>query len=257
MRRSVHFTRTKAVLRIKHRLEQDSYPRLQMSLIVGLTGASGLLFSFLMLQAGVTNMTLRYPLALLLAYGFFLFLLWLWLRTKDDDYTDLPDLINLVPSPSPSPGSGGGPIPFQGGGGSFGGGGAGGSFDGPALPGSAELDIGTPLGEAVGAVGEADELAVPIVAAIFAIGIALASLYVVYVAPVLFAELFVDGVLSYALYRKIKGAESPHWLASAIRRTAIPFLLTGVFVAIVGASLSVYAPEAHSIGQALQQARQP
>lgn len=253
MIRSVHFTRAKAVLRITHRLEQDSYPRLQMSLIVGLTGASGLLFSFLMLQAGVTSMTLRYPLALLLAYGFFLLLLWLWLRTKDDDYTDLPDLINLVPSPGP----GGGPIPFQGGGGSFGGGGASGSFDGPALPGSAEPDISTPLGEAVGAVGEADELAVPIVAAIFAIGVALASLYVVYVAPMLFAELLVDGVLSYALYRKIKGAESPHWLASAIRRTAIPFLLTGVFVAIVGASLSVYAPEAHSIGQALQQARQP
>lgn len=241
------------MLRVKHRLEQDSYPRLQMSLIVGLTGASGLLFSFLMLQAGVTSMTLRYPLALVLAYGFFLFLLWLWLRTKDDDYADLPDLIDLIPSPGP----GGGSIPFQGGGGSFGGGGAGGSFDGPALPGSAESDISTPLGEAVGTVGEADELAVPIVAAIFAIGVALASLYVVYVAPMLFAELLVDGVLSYALYRKIKGAESPHWLASAIRRTAIPFLLTGVFVAIVGASLSVYAPEAHSIGQALQQARQP
>lgn len=249
---SIHFTRSQAVLRVRRRLERDSYPRLQMSLIVGLTGASGLLFSFLMLHAGVTSMTLRYPLALLLAYGFFLFLLWLWLRASEDDYPDLTGFADMIPGP----GWDGVRIPFQAGGGNFGGGGASGSFDGSALSGNAEPDIGTPLGEAAGAVGDADELAVPLVAAVLAIGIALASLYVVYLAPVLFAELLVDGVLSYALYRKIKGAEPPHWLASAVRRTAVPFLLTGVFIAIVGASLSAYAPEAHSIGQALQQARQ-
>jgi len=88
---------------------------------------------------------------------------------------------------------------------------------------------------------------------LFALGLALASLYVVYAAPMLFAELLVDGALSYALYRKIKAADSPHWLESATRRTALPFVLTGVFVSITGATMASYAPGAHSIGQVIHQ----
>ena len=68
----------------------------------------------------------------------------------------------------------------------------------------------------------------------------------------LFAELLVDGALSYALYRRIKAADSPHWLESAVRRTALPFVLTGVFVSATGAAMAAYAPGAHSIGQVMQ-----
>ena len=68
----------------------------------------------------------------------------------------------------------------------------------------------------------------------------------------LVAEPLLDGALSYALCRKIRGADSPHWLASAPRRTALPFLLTGGFVAISGAAMAVYAPTARSIGQIIQ-----
>jgi hypothetical protein len=84
MPRRLHLTRSHAILRLKRRLEQDAFPRIQMSLIVGLTGAAGLLFSFLMLEAGMTSMALRYPLALLAAYGVFLLLLWLWLNNQRD-----------------------------------------------------------------------------------------------------------------------------------------------------------------------------
>jgi len=247
MPRPLHFTRSHAILRIKRRLEQDAFPRIQMSLIVGLTGAAGLLFSFLMLEAGVTSMALRYPLALLAAYGFFLLLLWLWLRTKAEDYVDIPDLSGLVPS-----GSSDCAPAFDGDGGNFGGGGASGSFDGPASFVPVESDS-SPLTEAAGALDGADELAIPIIAIAFALGLALASLYVVYAAPMLFAELLVDGALSYALYRRIKAADSPHWLESAVRRTALPFVLTGVFVSITGAAMAAYAPGAHSIGQVMQQ----
>ena len=246
MPRRLHLTRSHAILRIKRRLEQDSFPRVQMSLIVGLTGAAGLLFSFVLLELGVTSMALRYPLALLMAYGVFLLLLWLWLRTKAEDYVDIPDLSELVPS-----GSGGGSPAFEGGGGNVGGGGASGSFDGPASFAPVESDS-SPLSEAAGAVDGADELAVPLIAVAFALGLALASLYVVYAAPILFAEVLVDGALSYALYRRIKAADSPHWLESAVRRTALPFVLTGVFVAITGAAMAAYAPGAHSIGQVMQ-----
>jgi len=247
MPRPFHLTRSHAILRLKRRLEQDSFPRIQMSLIVGLTGTAGLLFSFVMLELGVTSMALRYPLALLMAYGVFLLLLWLWLRTKAEDYLDIPDLSGLVPN-----GSGGGTPAFKGNGGDFGGGGASGSFDGSASFAPVESDS-SPLAEAAGAVDGADELAIPLIAVAFALGLALASLYVVYAAPMLFAELLVDGALSYALYRKIKAIDTPRWLESAVRRTALPFVLTGVFVSITGAAMASYAPGAHSIGQVIQQ----
>jgi hypothetical protein len=246
MPRRLHLTRSHAILRIRRRLERDGFPRIQMSLIVGLTGAAGLLFSYIMLQLGVTHMALRYPLALLMAYGVFLVLLWLWLRTKAEDYVDMPDLSGLVPS-----GSGSYEPSFEGGGGNFGGGGASGSFDGPASFTPAESDA-SPLSEAAGAVGDsADELAIPLIVIAFALGLALASLYVVYAAPMLFAELLVDGALSWALYRRIQAADSPHWLESAVRRTALPFVLTGVFVAATGAVMAAYAPGAQSIGQVI------
>ena len=239
--RRLHLTRSHAILHFKRRLEQDSFPRVQMSLIVGLTGAAGLLFSFIMLELGVTSMALRYPLALLMAYGVFLVLLWLWLRTRAEDYVDIPDF-----SGSGSSGSGDCSPVFEGGGGHFGGGGASGSFDGPAG------SDASPLSDAIGAVGDTDELAIPLIAVAFTLGLALASLYVVYLAPMLFAELLVDGALTYALYRRIKAADSPHWVESAVRRTALPFALTAVFVSVTGAAMEAWAPGAQSIGEVMQ-----
>lgn len=245
MPRRLHLTRSHAILHLKRRLEHDGFPRVQMSLIVGLTGVAGLLFSFILLQLGVTSMALRYPLALLLAYGAFLVLLWLWLRTKADDYVDVPDFSGLVPS-----GPNGSAPSFEGGG-HFGGGGASGSFDGPASFAPVDSDA-SPLSEAASALGDgADELAIPLFVMAMVLGLALASLYVVYTAPILFAELLVDGTLSWALYRRIQAADSPHWLESAVRRTALPFLLTGVFLAVSGAAMAAYAPGAHSIGEVI------
>jgi len=59
-----------------------------MTLIVALTGGFGLLASFVMLKAGLESMAIRYPLALSVAYLFFLVLIWLWLRTKAEVYLD-------------------------------------------------------------------------------------------------------------------------------------------------------------------------
>src|SRR5688500_8269160 len=89
--RGFEFTRSSAVLRLRRRLEEQTFPRVQMALIVMLTGAIGVLVSFLFLRWGMDSMALRYPLAVACAYVFFLFLLWLWLRTKGEDYLDLPD----------------------------------------------------------------------------------------------------------------------------------------------------------------------
>lgn len=78
---------------------------------------------------------------------------------------------------------------------------------------------------------------------------------VVYSAPLLFAELLVDGVLTVGLYRRLRGMESQHWLETAIKRTAWPFAITAVLVFASGWGMQKYAPEAHTIGQVMVHAK--
>lgn len=252
--RPIRLTRSLAIIRVQRQLEQDAYPRLQMGLIVALTGAAGWLMSALLLALGMDQMALRYPAALGGAYLVFLGLLWLWLRTQAQDYDLLPDVVDMALPRGGHCSAGDAPLP-SGGGGDFAGGGASGHFDAPAALPADEPGVLSSVGEAVGSVGDADEWAIPLLAIALAIGLAFASLYVVYLAPVLFAELLFDGVLSYTLYRRLRHADSSHWLSTAFRRTVLPFALTAVFVALVGAGLAAYAPGAHTLGQALHAAR--
>jgi hypothetical protein len=250
--RSPYATRTHVIQRVEARLRSESFPRLQMMLLVALTGGFGLLASFSLLRLGLESMAVRYPLALALAYLFFLLLIWLWLRTNAEDYVDVPDPSGLIPRG----GTSAGPGDFaSGGGGDFGGGGASASFDAPlAELGGAVDSPAKSVGEAVGAAGDADELAIPLVVIALAVGLALASLYVVYIAPALFAEVLVDGALSYALFRRLRAEDRPSWLASAVRNTIVPFAATAVFVAAGGAGMSFYAPGAKSVGQVIERA---
>lgn len=244
------FVRSHAIQQAQRKLEAESYPRLQMTLIATLTGAFGLLSSFLLLRQGVESMAIRYPTAVLSAYVMFLFLIWLWLRTNRDDYVDVPDFSS--PSGSGS-GCGSGaesaaPI-RSGSGGDFGGGGANASFDGAGSSVDDGPGLGSEMGDAAGAIAEADELAIPLLAVVMAVGLAFASLYVIYIAPTLLAEVLVDGALSYALYRYVRGDDSEHWLPTAVRRTVLPFLATAIFLAAAGAGMAAYAPGARSIGE--------
>jgi hypothetical protein len=240
--------RSLAIQRVSERLVRDSFPRLQMLLLVGLTGLFGLLSSFVLLHLGLDSMALRYPSALFAAYLFFLFLLWLWLRTTANDYADVPDFLPDMP------GGGSDVLPGlrSGGGGDFGGGGASGSFD------SADWSDGTSapsVGDTAQAVAEADEFGIPLLAIAFAFTLVVASLYVVYIAPVLFAELLVDGALSYALFRHLRGQPRRHWLAGTFRRTLKPFIATALFLLVIGAAMSFYAPGSATVGQVIQHAQ--
>jgi hypothetical protein len=255
MRRPRFTTRAHAIRRVEAHLRSSSFPRLQMMLLVALTGGMGLLASYTMLRAGLDSMALRYPLALAVAYLFFLGLLWLWLHTKADHYLDVSDLSGIsLPVPTPSSAE----CNFSNGaGGDFGGGGASGAFDDAQSTGVAEASDGPMkvVGEAAASVGDADELVIPLVVILLAIGLAVASLYVVYIAPVLFAEVLVDGALSYALFRHLRAEDRPMWISSAVRHTWLPFAITAVFLMAVGAAMSAYAPGAKSIGQVMAYAK--
>lgn len=244
------FHRHKEIGRIRGDLERNSFPRLQMFLLVTLTGASGFVASYLLLHAGFVEMWLRYLASFCVAYLMFLFLLWLWLRTRAEDYADLPDI-----SGSPSSGSGNSGACYSGKGGDFGGGGASGSFDAPSESISVIGDSSGPVGDALGSVAEAEEFAIPLVVLILLGAMLFSSLFMIYSAPVLFAELLVDGVLSASLYRRLRGLETRHWLETAVRRTALPFALTAAIVSASGWGMALYAPEAHSIGDVISHSK--
>ncbi len=196
-----------------------------MMLIVALTGLGGFLASFAMLRLGVQSMALRYPLAVGAAYLVFLLLLWLWLRTKRDDY-DIDDPgIDLGRGPS-----------------------GGSSGEGGPSSGSSGSGDSSGLGDVAEALGGADELALPLIALALAAALLFAGGWIVYSAPLLFAELLVDGVLAASLYRRLKGAEPRHWLETAFRRTVWPFAATALLFCIAGLTLHHLAPEARSIG---------
>jgi hypothetical protein len=253
MRLNPWLERTRAIERMRSRLEREHYPRVQMGWIVTLTGLAGLAASFAMLQAGMTEMGQRYFWAMLVAYGAFFLILWVWLRARRDDVVDF------------QPGGGGGDSagtpPWNGAGGMFDGGGASGNYE--VASGAADLADGTSsavgagdvaggVGEAAGAAGDA---AVPL--AVFALlalaaGIVFSSFFVIYSAPVLLAELLVDGVLAAGLYRGLRGVDQRHWMESALRRTVVPFLLTTLFVTSAGWAMGRYAPGAHSVGDVLR-----
>ena len=232
--------------RVREHLQRDGFPRLQMALIVTLTGLLGLLASWGLLQAGLVSMKVRYPLAVGIAYLGFLGLLWAWLRTRADDWSDMPDLSGLVPHPTKVEAA----PPISGEGGDFGGAGASASFDGtptataePALP---------DLGDAASSVLETDELAAPFLMVMALAAGVLAAAYAVYIAPTLLAELLLDGLLSVTLYRHLRHLETRHWLHTAFKRTLLPFGMAAVLMAGLGWGATLITPGAHSIGEAWQ-----
>jgi len=216
-------SRQQLVDRIRHQLERRGYPRLQMLLLVSLTGGAGFLASYALLHAGLETLSWRYGLSVAIAYVFFLLLLWLWLRTDAGDSVDLGqamvDIATHYPHASSEP-----------------------LVELPGLP-------------KIGSLADADELAIPL-GVLFAVvtivvTVLAASFSIVYSAPILFAELLVDGVLAATLYRRLRRLDSRHWLQSAVRRTFVPFAITALLMMAAGWGLSSYAPTARSLGEVL------
>jgi hypothetical protein len=242
--------RSRAVARIQRRL---AWPRLQMMLVVALTGATGFLSSFLLLRAGFDALGPRYMLSVAIAYGAFLTLLWGWLRLRHWDVSNVPDLTDFR---SVSEIEIGGDGSMWLGGGRSGGGGASGVFEhGPgfapleakALP--IVVEGRSDLARAgASSVLDADEIAAPLIALVAIAGAIVAAALIVWTAPVLLAELTLDAAVSSGLYRRLRRVSGDHWLQTAIRRTALPFAGVALLFGVAGALIHYVAPEATSMG---------
>lgn len=261
------------VERVRLLLMRRGMPRVLMSLILAATGAAGFLVSFALLHAGVTRMWLRYPVAVLVAYGVFLLLLRVWLHLQRHSWTDLlPDDLSLTNLDTVTDVAAHTDAVSSFGGGDFAGAGAGGVWDEGAsnaasnIAGHASSSVGAGGGGVSGSGSggggggfdflggldfDSEGCAFFLLAVALIVAGVLASLYVVYAAPTLLAELLVEGILLSGLYRGMKkGAQQGDWLRAVVRRTWLPVLLTLTLFAAAGYMLQRAAPRARSIGEA-------
>lgn len=265
------YSRARAVATVERWLVRRSLPRLQMFVMVVLTGFGGFAASFALLHTGIGHMWIRYPLAILVAYTLFLLMLriWIWLANPDRslpniriDDADLPSVGNIGSSRGGSSGAG-----FRfGGKGDFGGGGASDTFGDADAPSPVQTQGvvagvassqggsggGSSSGGGGGSIGSIDlgDDGVWIVVAIAAVlAVVLAAGYVIWVAPALFAEVLLDGLLVTRLYRRMRDVETHYWLWTAVRKTAIAVIVVMVFAGIAGYAFERITPGARSIGE--------
>jgi hypothetical protein len=135
-----------------------------------------------------------------------------------------------------------------GGGGDFGGGGSSGSWGSSASSAPAPSSGGSFLNGS-GFDLDLQEGFLIVLALLALFGGLLASLYVVYIAPGLLAEILIDGALIAGLYKRVKQLEQRNWLRTAVRRTLLPAVLAVIFFTGAGAALQNAAPEARSMGE--------
>lgn len=232
------------VARLARQLTEDSAPRIHLCIIMMAAGGAAFLSSVLMLWSGsevFQSMTLRYPAAALCGYLAFIALIRLWISVHRpsegfdiDPTSDIADAVvgDFIPRA-------------------------------PDVPQSLELESARPRTEA--GVGRAVRDSVLdagsggwdldvgdfiwlVVAAACAIGGLLAIGYVIYIAPVLLAEVALDAAIISALYRRLRADEAGYWLTSVFTRTWVPALVLVVFAIGVGFALEMIAPDARSIG---------
>lgn len=249
---SLHNNRLKKILQIKLHLEKTTSPRLQMLLIVSITGAAGFLASFGLLQWEVNSIPLRYLISVLISYLTFLFLLWLWIQSKnekEDHSVNLDIFPDSLPISSPS--SSISETPFQGGTGEFGGGGAGGTFDSNVITDSFEDKSFNSIPE-IPLLEDADDFAIPLFVIILLLSLLVCSFWIISSAPLLFAELLLDGAFSIGLYHRLSKIQTRHWLETALKRTALPFFTLGLIFVLTGFAIQLYSPQSKSLGELIE-----
>jgi hypothetical protein len=271
MAASARPTRGRLIHRTRLLLERAHTPRFDMAVIMLITGLAGLFCSFVLLEGGVHELWIRYPLSVLFAYLAFLICLWVWIHTRSwETWNQMPDLGSGMPT-SGAP-SGTGPTcsgheislePPLSQGGEFGGGGASGIFGtGEPVSSSAPSGLMDGLGSAD---GDVEALPLMLILGILALLAALAAamwaaVSVILSAPQFLAELTVDMWLAGGLLRHLRTLHAEHWLRAALRKTVWLFVGVALLSSLAGALLQAHAPHAKTLREAVQRtapAQQP
>ena len=240
--------RDELVGRLRNRLTRQGSPRFQLLVIVVLAGTAAFLVSAVALRLGLASMTVRYALAAACGYLAFIALIRAWIAWQrgrwDLEPEPEPELLNLDIDLGLAESAD--PEFFQGG--RSGGAGASGGWEAGEnntasleAHGDGQFDI------------DLDEFWPVVVAAVCAVGGLIAVLYVVYTAPLLLAEVALDGAVVATLYRRMRRADAAHWATTTLRRTWMAALVLVVTATALGFAFERIAPGANSIGGVIRE----
>ena len=206
--------RRKQIGRLKRILLKYSQPKFQMFLIMLLTASIGAGASFVLLKAGLTAMWLRYPVAAIIAYLAFLVILRAWVHHRFGAMNIPPDANYM------------------------------------------ETDTDTGTQRSIWKTHFIDfvDLSCAIddfpAAVLFlaASGVIVVILGIIIAAPVLMAEVLVDGFLVAGLYHRFKRYGEESSLGGAVRTTILPVIIVVICLVTIGFIFQAIEPRADSIG---------
>lgn len=197
-----------------------------------LTGVSGFLFSYGLLKLGMDAMAIRYPVAVMAAYGVFLGLIRLWVELERGRFNPGSfEFTREVRTASENvPGSEGKRLKTS----------SRDWLDWLDLP--RGLDIPTD-----------QDGCLMVLLFLLLIGAVAALIVWLLNAEMLIAEGFVDTFLVVGLYRRLRVATKEHGLGMTIRKTWIKAVIAAAILGLCGSILQKSVPGAKSIGPALRE----
>jgi hypothetical protein len=221
--------RQEALRGIRRFLIQRRSPRVVVSGILMLTAFTGFFSSRAMLKWGLDAMWLRYPLAVLVAWGVFLLLVRVWAERERDsiDWNDESTRHGDLPAPR-----------------------------------TPKLESRTAKSESNSKIRWFDWIDIPDVAdaegcllglaflvGLIAFGWTMGMLAgLIAEADSLLAEVLLDAVLIAAFYHRLRRLQPRWWLAGAVRQTRGPVIGAIIFLMIFGLTAHHFVPAAKSIG---------
>jgi hypothetical protein len=267
-------TREALVSELRDRLTRTGSPRLTILIVLTLSGGAAFLTSFAGLAAGIDSMAIRYALASIAGYLAFVLLIRCWIAMRrgwapdgDSDggvSVDFPnplDALDVADLAGRGASRGARALESFAGGKSGGGGGGAAWISEPveraaaaSLHSSSSSASSSVAGDALESVGGSLDLddgafvVFVIIAILAALGGVLCLAYVIYIAPLLLAEVALDAALVSAVYRRLNKEDVGHWTGAVFRRTWIAAVILVLFMSIAGYAAQRLAPEARSIG---------
>ncbi|HKD11691.1 MAG TPA: hypothetical protein VKE50_06425 [Thermoanaerobaculia bacterium] len=253
--------------RFRAALTHRYFIRLHMSVLLALVLLSGILASRLLIAAGVENMAVRYPIAVVISYISFFGLVRIWIayvtrasrkraRSGSEGSFEVGDVVSGGGSGGSS-GSGGGGGRWLSGGGRFGGGGSSATFADNAAPRMAAVPVASPPAKSGGSSSgsgfsidlDGDGLLLLLLFALLVLGICGVGAYLVYQAPVILSEAAFHVALVPGLVRTARNSHDPGWIPGVLRATVLPFAIVLALAALFGYQAHKRCPGAVSVRQ--------
>jgi VanZ family protein len=210
---------------LRRYFEKRSAPRTIVSLLLIFAGFFGFLVSYVSLHLGLTQMWVRYPVALLAGYAFFIGLLRLWVELERARFNPQGAEVRALVDEERQ-----------------------------AAPSLLRHDRRTSWLDCLDVTNvlDFDDGCLPALLALLVVGLVVVLVMALAAMPALLAEVFLDVFIVSVFYRRLRTAAREHWLGTAVRKTWWLALIAAALLSLAGWGLETLSPGSNSIGPAIQ-----